>query len=681
LQIPFLPVEQARASVRGLELPMSEGKITEYIDQKKVILSVCLKDRGSKLQLLTQSNHEVSISPKRALFISSTALDISRSREEMLMELKEIEKRRAGYMKQVSVHDLWELTYEEDEVFTYQYLAQLVFGKSVTDDHISALVRALFADKIYFKMKDDYFIPNSPEKVEQIKSAREAADLREREISEGANWLKEVNNNRHPKDPPLRDKIIQIITQLALYGKDAQDFRQGREMFARAGIKDIGQARSILVKLKVWDQDENLDLHRFKIRTEFGEPALEEAAIIASKEIDSSDREDLTDISVFTIDGERTKDFDDALSLQPTDGGWRLGVHITDLAPFIDIDGHLDKEAAIRASSIYLPAHQVPMLPSSLSHDTLSLIKGCNRLAISLLADFDREWNLGDYRFVPSIVRVQNQLTYDQVDASYDSDAVLTALHQLGQALRQRRIESGALVIPLPEIHFDLETNSGVQVRLVEQDTPARTIVAECMILYNFLAAKLASETKLPILYRGQEPPQERLFIDEYSYTYYVFQQRRKLQPLVIDTTAQPHSGLGVDVYTQATSPLRRYTDLVAQRQMRAALFEESPPYSETHLKELNLVMQQTLRDIEGMKRNQIRYWTLKHLTKRINERFSALVFQKLRSKYLVILTDFLLVGELPITSGLELSPGEEIGVVVKRSDPWDDLLVLEPAR
>ena len=127
---------------------MTEGKITEYIDQKKVILSVCLKDRGSKLQLLTQSNHEVSISPKRTLFISSTALDISRSREELLMELKETEKRRTDYMEQVSVLDLWELTYEEDQVFTYKYLAQLVFGEPVTDDHISALVRSLFADKI-----------------------------------------------------------------------------------------------------------------------------------------------------------------------------------------------------------------------------------------------------------------------------------------------------------------------------------------------------------------------------------------------------------------------------------------------------------------------------------------------------------------------------------------------------
>jgi hypothetical protein len=106
---------------------MAEGKITEYIDQKKIVLSVCLKDRGSKLQLLTLSNHEVSISPKRTLLLSSTTLDISRSREELLSELKEIEKRRTDYMTQVSVQAIWELTHEENETFTYKYLAQLVF--------------------------------------------------------------------------------------------------------------------------------------------------------------------------------------------------------------------------------------------------------------------------------------------------------------------------------------------------------------------------------------------------------------------------------------------------------------------------------------------------------------------------------------------------------------------------
>ena len=659
---------------------MTEGKIIEYIDQRKIILSVCLKDRGNKLQLLTISNHEVSISPKRALLISSAILNTSKSRGELLKELKVLEKIRTNYMTKTSVQDLWELTHEENRAFNYQYLTQLSFGRDITDDHISALVRALFADGVYFKMKDGFFIPNSPDKVEQIIKAREAAELKERELAEGANFLKEIIDNRHTEELPLKDKVIELLIQLALYGKDAPDYKLGKEIFSRAGIKDIDKARHLLVNLNIWDEDENLDLHRFKIRTDFGEPVLKETDIVIRKELDSADREDLTDLSIFTIDGPYTRDFDDALSLEPTGKGYRLGVHITDLTPFIKVDGHLDREAFNRASSIYLPFNQIPMLPSNLSNNALSLVKGLKRFAISLFANFDRDWNMINFHFIPTIVRIEKQFTYDQVNAVYMEEPVFPALYQLCQALRQKRVVNGAMLIPLPEIHFEFDNNSNIRPRLIEQNTPAKIIVSECMILYNWLAAKFSFEKALPILYRSQEPPQERLSIDESNYIYYVFQQRRKLRPLFIDTIPHPHSSLGVDVYTNATSPLRRYIDVLVQRQIYSAIFKKRPVYEELRLKELNMVIQQTLKDIDLMKRNQVRYWILKYLAGRINDSFNAIVFQKLKYKYLVILTDLLFVADLPTISGLELSPGEEIKVAVKKSDPWDDVLILHLA-
>ncbi len=660
---------------------MTEGKLIEYIDKRQIVLSVCLKDKGSKLQLLNISSHEVSISPKRALLVSSATLNISRAKGELLQELKGVEKRRTDYMIKVPVQDLWELTYEEDVRLTYKDLAKLSFGNNITDDHISALVRALFNDKVYFKMKDDWFIPNSPEKIEQIKKNKEAAELREREINEGAGWLKEIVNNRHPKSPPLKERIIEILIQLVLYGKDARDFKVGKEMFDRAGIRDINKARRLLVDMNIWSEDENLDLYRFDIRLAFSEPALRETDMVIRKAIDFREREDLTDLSVFTVDGPYTKDFDDALSLEPIErGGYRLGVHVTDLASFINVDGHLDKEAFSRGSSIYLPANQIPLLPSALSSDVLSLVAGSERFAISLLADFDREWNLESYRFLPTVVKVKRRLTYDEVNEAYINEPTFSDLYQLSQTLRQRRVENGAILIPLPDIHFEFHNNSDIRAILIEQDTPAKNIVAECMILYNWLAAKFAFEANFPILYRSQEPPQERLSIDESNYIYYVFQQRRKLRPLFVDTIPQPHSGLVVDVYTNATSPLRRYMDLIVQRQIHSALNKKSFIYTESALKELGMLTQQTLKDIDLMKKNQIRYWMLKYLEGRKSHCFDAIVFQKFRYKYSAILTDFLFVVDLPAINGISLSPGEKIKVVVKKSDPWDDILILELA-
>ncbi len=659
---------------------MTEGKIIEYIDQRRIVTSVCLKDKVSKLQLLTSSNHEASIPPKRVLLVSSTSLTISRPREELVRELKAIEKKRIEYMEKVSVQELWELTHEENEVFCLADLAELAFGTHVTDDHISALVRALFADRVYFKLKDNRFVPNIPDKVEQIARAIEAAELREREHTQGGWFLKELINGRILEEPPLKEKIVEVLTQLALYGKDAPDFKLGKEMFSRAGIKDITQAHNLLVKLNVWDKDENLDLHRFHIRTDFSEPVLEEADRITQGEPDFSGREDLTGLPIFTIDGPFTRDFDDALSLEAVDGGYRLGIHITDVTPFIGPDDPLDREAFSRASSVYLPGTQIPMLPSTLSNNALSLVKDAKRLAITLFCDFDENRDLIGYRFATSVVRVEKQLTYNEVNEMYLEDPILVALYQLAQALRQRRAMNGAMLIPLPEIHFTFDDDSHLQVALIEQDTPARIMVSECMILYNWRAAKFAAQTGVPILYRGQAPPQEMLPFDESHYIYYVFQQRRKLHPLSIGTVPQPHSGIGVDVYTNATSPLRRYMDLLVQRQIRSALAEENPVYTESRIKEIGISVQQTLREIEVMKRNQIRYWVLKYLAGRIGERLPAIVFQKLRSKYLVILTDLLFVAELPPVSTRELSPGEEITVAVRRSDPRADILSLELA-
>jgi len=530
---------------------------------------------------------------------------------------------------------------------------------------------------VYFKLKNDRFAPHSPEKVAQIARSIEVSELREQELSQGGWFLKELINGRIPEDLPRKEKIVEMLTQLALYGKDAPDFNLGKDMLSRAGIRDIAQARNLLVKLKVWDDNENLDLHRLRITREFPELVLEEAERITQGEPDLSGREDLTGLPVFTIDGPYTRDFDDALSLEAINGGYRLGIHITDLAAFIEPESVLDREAFARATSLYLPMTQIPMLPSNLSNNTLSLVKDAKRSAVTLFSDFDPNGDLTGHRFARTVVRVEKQRTYDEVNEMYPEDPILVSLYRLTQSFRQKRAMKGAMLIPLPEIHIDFDDQSRLRVVLIDQDTPARVMVSECMILYNWLAARFAAETGIPMLYRGQEPPQERLSFDDSHYIYYVFQQRRKLHPLSIDTVPHPHSGIGVDMYTNATSPLRRYMDLLVQRQIICGLAGKDPVYTEPRLKEIGQSVQQTLKEIEVMKRNQMRYWTLKYLAERIDERFPAIVFQKLRSKYLVILTDLLFVAELPLENAHELSPGDEIEVAVKRSDPRADILTL----
>jgi len=656
---------------------MNQGKILEYIDQGRFVCTICLQDKGNRLHLLTPSNREVNLSPKRAILVSGTTIDIERPREELLERLKETEEIRKRLKGQIDAIELWELISEEKESFHHKYLAQLVFGEIVTDDHISALVRALFEDHLYFRLKDGRFLPNSAEKINSIIEQREEEALREERLAQASAWLKDTLQGRGKENPASEACVIQLLTQLALYGNEAPDFKSGKELLLRADISHIGEARKLLVELGVWDEDENLDLHKSGIETSYDEKQLDEAARLAMEGIEEQGREDLRHLTLLTIDGPLTRDFDDAISFEIEDDTFHLGVHIADVASVILPDSILDKGSAQRALSIYMPRRQIAMIPQILSEGSLSLKQGCDRKAISLLTRFEKTGNLVDFRFVPSVVRVQQNLTYDTVNENLDSERIFQEMHKMSRRLRENRNKEGALGLSLPELQIKSNEDSALALELVPQDTPSRIIVAEFMILYNWLAARFCRDEQIPALFRTQSEPSEILSIDDNGYLYYVFKQRRKLHPLVIDTSPKPHSGLGLEAYTQVTSPIRRYLDIVMQRQIGNVLMKRGPFYDEKGLDEIRISVEPLIKESGRIKRNRIRYWVLRFLRQHRGESYPALVLDELKSKYRILLKDFLLVADLKREPRVALHPADQIRVQVKNADPWQDTLEL----
>ncbi|MBA7641927.1 Ribonuclease R [subsurface metagenome] len=656
---------------------MNQGKILEYIDQGRFVCTICLQDKGNRLHLLTPSNREVNLSPKRAILVSGTTIDIERPREELLERLKETEEIRKRLKGQIDAIELWELISEEKESFHHKYLAQLVFGEIVTDDHISALVRALFEDHLYFRLKDGRFLPNSAEKINSIIEQREEEALREERLAQASAWLKDTLQGRGKENPASEACVIQLLTQLALYGNEAPDFKSGKELLLRADISHIGEARKLLVELGVWDEDENLDLHKSGIETSYDEKQLDEAARLAMEGIEEQGREDLRHLTLLTIDGPLTRDFDDAISFEIEDDTFHLGVHIADVASVILPDSILDKGSAQRALSIYMPRRQIAMIPQILSEGSLSLKQGCDRKAISLLTRFEKTGNLVDFRFVPSVVRVQQNLTYDTVNENLDSERIFQEMHKMSRRLRENRNKEGALGLSLPELQIKSNEDSALALELVPQDTPSRIIVAEFMILYNWLAARFCRDEQIPALFRTQSEPSEILSIDDNGYLYYVFKQRRKLHPLVIDTSPKPHSGLGLEAYTQVTSPIRRYLDIVMQRQIGNVLMKRGPFYDEKGLDEIRISVEPLIKESGRIKRNRIRYWVLRFLRQHRGESYPALVLDELKTKYRILLKDFLLVADLKREPRVALHPADQIRVQVKNADPWQDTLEL----
>jgi len=659
---------------------MNQGKIVEYIEAGNIVTAVCLFEDGNKLHLLTPSNREANLSPKRALFISGPALNTHTSRDDLLGRLKAVIEKRNQLREQVQVRDVWELVRDEHEVFDFKYLAQLCFGEEATDDHISAMVRALFEDKLYFKLKDGAFLPNSETRIELVLREKEEAEQREKTIQDGSRWLKRVLEGKPAEEPPSRNEIVDILIELALFREDAPDHKMGKELLSRSGINDVSEVRTLLVRLGIWEEDENLDLLRLKVRTGFTSSQLAESSEVARSKVNDTGREDLRDWDVLTIDGPLTRDFDDALSLDIRQDVLQLGIHIADVGSMIPAGSVLDQVAEERGTSLYLTRRQIPMLPPLLSQDALSLKKDEDRPAVSLICRLDREGNLLDSRFVLSMVRVKSQLHYDQVDDLYKSDERFSEMHRLCGIMRRRRMENGAMLLPVPEVYVEIGDDGQVIVKLSSQETPSKLIVSELMIFYNWMAARFCRDNRVPALYRAQAAPSEIINPDGVDPLYALLKQRGKLSPLEIDAKPRAHSGLGLDVYTNVSSPIRRYFDLIIQRQIIHSLLNVSPPYTTDDLDKKRMVLEPMLRELERLKRNRLRYWILKWLLQQSKKTFDALILAATKSKYRIALADSLLITEMKRQNGQDLQEGQRILVRVKKVDPWEDILRLEYA-
>jgi exoribonuclease-2 len=659
---------------------MYQGKIIEYIDQGEFNIAICIQDEVTRLHLLTPSNREVNLPPKRAFLMSSGAINTQAPRAELLQILKRSEETRMALKQKVDVKELWDLVKDEKETFDHKYFTQLCFGDQVTDEHISALTRALFEDKIHFKMKENRFFPRPGEQVEQILRQMEEEALRERMLGEGSAWLKSALGDRQVEPPMCSEEIVQALVDIALYEDEAPGAKFGKELLQRAGGYDMAEARQILVKLGIWDEDENLDLLRLEIPTTFSDETLQESERLSEIQFGTEQREDLRDLDICTIDGPLTRDFDDALSCRVEGDTIRIGVHIADVASVVMPGSKLDKEASQRGSSIYLPCRQIPMLPPVLSQEVLSLKEGCDRRAVSLFCSLDRQGSILDFRFVPSLVRVKKRYTYEEVNTEYLHADPFRLMLQLSRVLRQQRVEAGALLLTLPELAIRFNEDAPISVERIDQDTPSRMIVAEFMILHNLLVGRFARDHKIPVLFRSQEEPSERLPAESLDYAYYVFKQRRKLPPLAVDTEPKAHTPLGLDVYTQASSPIRRYFDLLVQRQIRGFLVEGAPCYTGEELDKERMALESTLRSLDRMNRNRTRYWLYKYLLQHGGEKFPAMVLDVMRNRYRILLSDLFLVVEMKKENGQNFTEGQNIQVRIKKSDPWQDVLKVEYA-
>lgn len=655
---------------------MDPGSIVEFFEDKRLLCGIVLERKGERLHVLAQTSRELTLPPKRLLHVGPVHPLDRLNRQEVLKILEQTASKREALKAAINLEELWELLAQENQSSTEPELAELWFGRSAADE-VAAMGRRLREDRFLFRKKDDLVVPNSPESVAQLKEQHELELARRREMAEIGAWLQAVWEGRELEtQAPWRDRVVDILRQMALLGAEAPEFAQGKAYLDLARLNPAEAPFRLLVRLGVFQEDEDLDLHRLEVPLEYSAEALTQTRQLtrsAAPDPYAASRRDLTGLTTITIDGERTRDFDDALSLEELPDGWRLGIHIADVTAMIPPDSPLDREAQERSTSIYLPERRLPMLPEEISEDLLSLLARQERRALSFLVSLNRAGEVQDWEIVPSLIRVSRRLTYQEVDRLLNQEPTLTALSRLTEGLKEQRLARGGYELKLPEVWVVFGPQGELQVTVEEQETPSRQLVAEAMVLANSLAARFLAEREIPAVYRSQPEPREHIHREAHKGLLELWQDRRRLSRVVMDLEPLPHWGLGLECYTLATSPIRRYLDLLIHRQIMAALSEKPLPYSRGDLEQIISVIEPPMRRAGQLKARRLRYWLLKYLSGRVGERLAALVLEALPHRYRLIFPELLLELFIPAPAGMRLSPGDNIKVRLDRVSPRED--------
>ena len=362
-------------------------------------------------------------------------------------------------------------------------------------------------------------------------------------------------------------------------------------------------------------------VYKYKINTEFSVDVKEEVKRLPMKvrDIDLIGRRDLRNMEIFTIDGDDTKDIDDAISIEKLNNGhYKLGVHIADVSYYVKEGSPLDNEAMERGTSVYLVDRVIPMLPHELSNGICSLNPNVDRLAISCIMEFDSNGRQFDYEIFPSVIRSKIQMTYKKVNSILEDNVVplgyepyeksLRLMAELADILRKMKVRRGYIDFEVDEPKILVDENCKPTNVILRERGVGEKLIEDFMIAANECVATHIYFMSLPFIYRVHEVPKEEKLRSYLSFVGSLGYQvagdlkdnspktvqkiiksledkpefkilssllLRSMQKAVYRPENLGHYGLASQCYTHFTSPIRRYPDTTVHRLLRTYLFNK----------------------------------------------------------------------------------------------------------
>jgi len=652
--------------------------LIDYFDNRAIACGMVLGIDDRKLRVLSEAGKEISLSQSRVLMSGKhPGFPHDKARDQQALSLQRISKHREELKSLINLKELWEVVTGETKEIEPTELAELCLGRNMGPDGPASLIRAIIDDKIFFKLRNGKIGVPHPDQVDQALKQREKDRERTRFLADCAEFLACFRDQATPRLESAPEGLKPLLEQAAIQGPDWAEMKVVKELFARAGLPSQWDPFFVLVRMGIWDEDVNLRLRMDQVPTSFSGDA-ERAALAAAKKPFRDHSWDMTALHAVTVDSSATMDIDDALSLVVDGNKIRLGIHITDVAHFVEAGSMLDLEVRQRAISLYLPDLTIPMIPRSLSESSASLVVGEPRPCISVMARFNANFELEHFEVVPVVIRVKERLTYEEIDARVQQGSVTEHLmFRLAGALRQKRLEGGAIIFRDPELAVHVNEDKAIEVVVRDREASSQVLVSEFMILANSLFASFLMDRGIPALFRTQPAPSEKIEIKEYYDPVESYRSKKNLAKGDIVTKAAPHATLGLSAYTTATSPLRRYTDLVVQRQLRAGL---GLPERELDERELEKLLSETCYRIDQaalMERERTRYFLLKYLADKKHADFEAIVLHRFPRFYLVYLKEFAHRAALRTPPGINLNPYDRAIVRIEKVVPREDKLIL----
>ncbi|MBR4418283.1 MAG: RNB domain-containing ribonuclease, partial [Victivallales bacterium] len=590
-------------------------------------LAIVVKPGVERLQVQSVAKTE-KITPRQILTSHGIADGAN------LSKLAEIQNAINAAMKEVETEFLWENLLEKGGQFSVEDICQEYFGDK-QPINMSALARVMLEDNVHFKRVQNQFTVNSREEAEKIETLKrqraEKAALRERTMK----WLSDILAAKPAESPqPVpeeQEPFIANTIDFLLRGANNEAVNLLSAASGKLNVREV--AIRILRNCGRFPEEADEFLLANGIHAGFSRSVLEETDKLEAFPEDAP-RLDLTHLEVFSIDDEETMEIDDALSCRTEGDKTIVGIHIADPAYFVPKDTPIDLAAEDRPLSLYLPTTFVPMFPERLSHDLASLVQDKVRPSLTFTVTFDANGEMDDWTICSAKIKVSQRLTYIEADKMMESgtDSVSDALRKLdaiSRKLRQFREEDGAVSLNRPEMKIRVRNNQ-IIVEHIDQETPSHQMVGEFMILANNLAAKYALVHDIPVIYRAQEEPSEPVHPIR-RYDPCLFDQMiRRMRRTHLSTYPAPHFGLGLDLYVQVSSPLRRYADLVILRQLSAHFANQPLPYKQEELFSILDNVDSTSSQNKSLEREANKFWMLEYIARNcIGQEFDAIVVRQ----------------------------------------------------